>query len=73
MDINKILKTINQVDYEAVEEVVIPTKDLVKLRMEILLLRDTITTTKKELLKTRAEALKIMSREHLTPRFQEYA
>ena len=80
MKLDNIMKTINLVNYEATE-VIIPVKDLVTLRREILKLRkdreDLLGNLKRESLahdKTRGEALKILANsEPVIQRFETYA
>jgi len=81
MEIDNILKTINQVDYENVEEVIIPTADLVSLRKEIVYLRsslaivkDKLTIANTEVTRVTAESLKILvNRADTVARFDTYA
>ncbi len=73
MKLDDILATINNVSYENVEEVVIPTKDLVDLRRAILNLQESLRLEKVAHRKTQSEAMGILANQYLVERFEDYA
>ena len=73
MKIDHILKTINTISYESIDEVVVPTEHLVTLRREVISLREQLRLAKINANNARAEGLKILANTHLTRQFEEYA
>jgi len=73
MNIDLILKTINSVNYEGVENVEVPTEHLVKLRTEIVKLNKELATANAAHRRAVSEGIMILAAEHMTPKFIDYA
>ena len=72
--VDDILGIINNIDYENISETIVYTKDLVKLKQELLKVRAQLKTAKRQRSEALADGLKILSQsDTFIPRFNEYA
>jgi len=74
MKLDDILATINNVSYENVDEVIIPTKDLVTLRREVINLQESLRQSKAAHREATAVGMRLMAEqmEDTVAHFDEY-
>jgi len=74
MKLDQILKTINTLSYEGVDETIVPTKDLITLRREVLKLQEELKQSKAAHREATAVGMRLMAEqmEDTIPRFDEY-